>query len=228
MSGKKTYNLYCDESCYTANPEHPYLLLGYIGVPYNQIETHKREIKALKEKHHFYSEIKWSKVSHSKYVFYQELIEYFFASDLVFRAIIVNKSQINNNFFQQDDHTFYYKMYYQLIHHKIDMTANYNIYFDVKDALSKIKIRKLREILNVKFGVFRNIQSTPSKESIFIQLSDLILGAISYKLRNLSKVKTKLDIIRKIENECGHSLTDMTPKSEQKLNLFFIELRNAD
>lgn len=221
----KTYNLYCDESCHTSNPVHPYLLLGYIGVPYNQMELHKSEIKALKEKYFFYSEIKWSKVSHSKYAFYQDLIEYFFASDLFFRAVIVDKSQIKNELFQQDDHTFYYKMYYQLIHHRIDMTANYNVYFDVKDALSKIKIRTLREVLNVQYGVFRNIQSIPSKESIFIQLTDLILGAISYKLRKLSKVKTKMDIIKKIEKECGHSLDKMTPKEEQKLNLFFIELK---
>lgn len=221
----KTYNLYCDESCYTSNPEHPFLLLGYIGVPYNQMELHKREIKEIKLKHNFFSEIKWSKVSHSKYAFYQELIEYFFASDLFFRATVIDKSQIKNEIFKQDDHTFYYKMYYQLIHHKIDMTSNYNIYFDVKDALSKIKIRKLKEILNVQYGVFRNIQSIPSKESIFIQLTDLILGAISYKLRNLSKVKTKVDIIKKIEKECGHPLDRMTPKDEQKLNLFFIELK---
>lgn len=225
MSESKTYNLYCDESCYLSNPEHPYLLLGYIGVPYNQMDTHKREIKEIKEKHHFFSEIKWSKVSYSKYAFYQELIDYFFASDLFFRAIIVDKSQIKNEIFEQDDHTFYYKMYYQLIHHKIDMMAHYNIYFDVKDALSKIKIKKLKEILNVQYGVFRNIQSIPSKESIFIQLNDLILGAISYKLRKLSNVKTKLDIIKKIEKECGHSIDQMTPKYEHKLNLFFIELK---
>src|SRR5690606_11695505 len=96
---KKTFNLYCDESCYLSNPVHPYLLLGYIGVPYNQLKTHKREIKELKAKHNFYSEVKWSKVSFSKYAFYQELIEYFFPSDLFFRAIIVDKSQIKNSLF---------------------------------------------------------------------------------------------------------------------------------
>jgi len=221
----KTYNLYCDESCHTANPAHPFLLLGYIGVPYNQMDIHKREIKEIKLNHNFFSEIKWSKVSHSKYSFYQDIIDYFFASGLFFRAIVIDKSQIKNEIFQQDDHTFYYKMYYQLIHHKIDMTANYNIYFDVKDTLSKIKIKTLREILNYEYGVIRNIQNVPSKESIFIQLTDLIMGAISYKLRKLSAVKTKLDIIKRIENKCGHSLDRMTPKDEQKLNLFFIELK---
>jgi hypothetical protein len=223
----KTFNLYCDESCYTSNPEHPYLLLGYIGVSYNQIDRHKREIKELRVKHKFFSEIKWSRVSHRNHAFYQELIEYFFASDLFFRAIIVNKDQINNTSLQQDNHTFYYKMYYQLIHHKIDMTANYNVYFDVKDALSKIKIRTLKEILNVQYGVFRNIQSIPSKESVFIQLADLFLGAISYKLRKLSNLKTKLDIIKKIEKESEHPLDKMTPKKEPKLNLFFIELKSC-
>lgn len=221
----KTYNLYCDESCHIFNPEHPYLLLGYTGVPYNQMEVHKEKIKELKEKHFFFAEIKWSKVSHSKYEFYKELIEYFFASDLFFRAIIVDKSRVNNILFNQDDHTFYYKMYYQLIHHKINMNNKYNVYFDVKDTLSKLKIRTLMEILNVKYGVFGNIQSVHSNESVFLQITDLILGAISYKMRKLSAVQSKVKIIDKIEKECGHPLDQMTPKVEEKLNLFFIELK---
>ncbi|HMN26351.1 MAG TPA: DUF3800 domain-containing protein, partial [Ignavibacteriaceae bacterium] len=76
---------------------------------------------------------------------------------------------------------------------------------------------------NYEYSVFRIIQSVHSKESIFIQLADLILGAISYKLRKLSAVQTKLDIIKKIEKECGHPINRITPKEEQKLNLFFIE-----
>ena len=42
--------------------------------------------------------------------FYLDLIDYFFATDLQFRAIIVDKSQINNEEHEQTYDTFYYKM----------------------------------------------------------------------------------------------------------------------
>ncbi|MCF6270990.1 MAG: DUF3800 domain-containing protein [Melioribacteraceae bacterium] len=221
----KTYNLYCDESTHIEHDEHPYMLLSYISLPYNQIKIHKEYLKNLKEKHHFYSEIKWTKVSNSKQNFYLELVDYFFSNDLFFRAIVIDKSKIANNNFNQDFNTFYYKMYYQLINHKIDMSAKYNIYIDIKDDLSKLKVRKLKEILNVKYGVIKNLQSIHSNESIFMQITDFLMGAVNYRLRGLSKVKTKSLIIDKIEKHCGYPLTSATFPSEDKFNLFFIDLK---
>ncbi|WKZ69979.1 MAG: DUF3800 domain-containing protein [Melioribacteraceae bacterium] len=221
----KTYNLYCDESTHIEHDEHPYMLLSYVSIPYHQLKIHKEYLKDLKERHNFYSEIKWSKVSHSKQEFYLELVDYFFSTDILFRAVVVEKNKIRNHAFDQDYNTFYYKMYYQLIHHKIDMSANYNIYLDIKDDLSRLKIRKLKEILNYNYGVIRNLQSIHSKESIFMQLTDFLMGAVNYRLRGLSKVTTKIHIIEKIEKECGHSLCIPTLPSEQKFNLFFIDLK---
>jgi len=221
----KTYNLYCDESTHIEHDEHPYMLLSYISLPYNQIKIHKEYLKNLKEKHHFYSEIKWTKVSSSKQSFYLELVDYFFSNDLFFRAIVIDKSEISNATFNHDYSTFYYKMYYQLINHKIDMSAKYNIYLDIKDDLSKLKVRKLKEILNVKYRVIRNLQSIHSNESIFMQMTDFLMGDVNYRLRGLSKVKTISLIIDKIEKHCGHSLTSATFTGEDKFNLFFIDLK---
>ena len=221
----KTYNLYCDESTHIENDNHPYFLLSYISIPYHQMKIHKENLKELKERHNFYSEVKWSKVSHSKQSFYLELVDYFFSTDLCFRAIVVDKQQIHNNLFKQDYNTFYHKMYYQLIHHKIDMSANYNIYLDIKDDLSKYKIKKLHEILNIKYGVIRNLQSIHSKESIFMQLTDFLMGALNYRLRGLNKVKTKMLLIDKIEKNCNRPITLPTSSREDKFNLFFIELK---
>ena len=82
----KTFNFYYDESCHLENDRMPYFVLAY-----NQLKNHNERLKLIKEKHNFYSEIKWSKVSRSKYTFYSEIIEYFFETDLNFRALIVNK-----------------------------------------------------------------------------------------------------------------------------------------
>ncbi|MFN7911254.1 MAG: DUF3800 domain-containing protein [Bacteroidota bacterium] len=223
----KTYNLYCDESCHLENDKMPFMLLGYVCVPFNQMRTHNDRIKEIKKKHNFYGEIKWSKVANSQHKFYNELIDYFFASDLCFRAIVINKEQIQNLTFNQDYDTFYYKMYYQLINHKLDMLATYNIYLDIKDDLSAAKVNQLKDILQTKFGVIRNLQNIRSHESNFMQLTDLIMGAINYHLRfnGNGKVIAKNNLIKRIQKESNHQLDKSTAKAEEKLNLFFIELQ---
>lgn len=221
----KTFNYYCDESCHIPGDKMPYMMLGYLSVPYNQLKRHSERIKAIKEKHHYYGEMKWSKVSASQFDFYQDVIDYFFDSDLVFRAIVIKKEQIANHVFDQDFDTFYFKMYYQLIYHKIDVLNTYNIYLDIKDTLSASKVNRLREILQTKLGVIRNLQNIHSKESIFMQITDLLMGAINYHLRGLNKVKAKTGLVQRIQKNSSHTLTTSTPKSEEKMNLFFIELK---
>lgn len=222
---KKTFNFYCDESCHLESDGKPYMLISYVSTAYNQIEIHQQQIKALKEKHNFKAEIKWQKVSHSKYGFYADLIDYFFATDLQFRAIVVDKSQIDNQKFGQTFDDFYYKMYFQLLNHKISMEDNYNVYLDIKDTLSAYKIKKLKEVLNIKYSTIRNLQNIRSHESLLMQVTDLLMGAISYHLRGGGDVIAKKRLIEKIESHCQRPLTRSTPKDSTKFNLFFIDLK---
>ena len=223
----KTYNLYCDESNHLENDHQPYMLLAYISVPFNQVKLHTQKIKEIKLKHHFYGEIKWTKVSKSQQKFYTEIIEYFFSTDISFRALVINKSQIKTADNTQDFDTFYYKMYYQLIHHKLNMENRYNVYLDIKDTLSAQKVNKLKDVLQTQYGIIRNLQNIRSHESVLLQLTDLIMGAINYHLRGNHRVTAKNHIIEKIKSNCGNELDRSTSKSENKFNLFFIELKNA-
>ncbi|MBS1516998.1 MAG: DUF3800 domain-containing protein [Bacteroidetes bacterium] len=222
---EKTFNLYCDESCHLKNDNFPYMLIGYIGVPFNQIDEHKKYLNYIKENNKKFGEIKWSKISNANFQLYHEIISYFFSSDLNFRAIVVKKSDINIPKYSSDYNTFYYKMYYQLIHHKIDMSYKYNIYLDKKDTLSSKKVLTLKKILQTQYGIIKNLQNINSKESIFMQIADIILGAISYNLRSENRVIAKNEIIKLIQKESNHSLISSTKFREFKLNLFFIDLK---
>jgi hypothetical protein len=201
------------------------MFLGLVNCAYPQVERHCKRIAELKKEHRFYAEIKWTKVSHSKIRFYLDLVDYFFDTDLKFRALGIDKSKINNNIFFQTYDDFYYKMYYQLLHYNINPFYNYNVYLDIKDTLSACKVRKLREILNTKLGVFRNVQNIRSHESLLMQLADFLMGAISYNINDAEhKNIAKMQIIEKIKRHAKPYDLDKT-NYDDKLNLFFIELK---
>ncbi|MCQ4034858.1 DUF3800 domain-containing protein [Kaistella montana] len=220
----KTFNIYCDESCHIENDHKPYMFLGSMTSAYNQIKFHNENIKEIKTKHNFRGEIKWTSVSKSKLHFYLDLVEYFFNTDLKFRCVGVKKDQINNEAFNQSYDDFYYKMYYHLLNHNINSLYSYNVYLDIKDSLSAFKVRKLKNILNTKYGVFNNVQNIRSHESLILQLTDFIMGAISYHHNNEEKLNpSKVKVIEKIQNRSNDNL--MATNYSDKLNLFFIELK---
>lgn len=220
----KTFNIYCDESCHVENDHKSFMFLGSVSSAYNQVKLHTEYIKELKKKHNFYAEIKWTSVSKSKIHFYTELVEYFFATDLKFRAVGVEKTRINNEAFNKSYDDFYYTMYYYLLNHNLNSLYSYNVYLDIKDTLSAHKVNKLKDILNAKFGVFRTVQNIRSHESLLMQLTDFMMGAVSYLHNDEKKLNAaKLQVIEKIKHHSNDDL--LRTNYSAKLNLFFIELR---
>lgn len=221
----KTFNFYCDESCHLEHDKMPFMLIAYVSSAYNQVKLHNRNIRALKLKHFIKGEVKWSALSKSQYPFYIDLIEYFFATDLQFRAIVIDKSQLKHGEFNQSHDDFYDKMYFQLLNKKIFPENSYNIYIDIKDTHSYKKAASLKDFLNHNFLAVRTLQVIRSHESELMQLTDVLMGAISYHLRNEKTVIAKNKVIEKIEQHCKMPLTQSTPRVAEKFNLFFIELK---
>ena len=220
----KTFNLYCDESTHLENDHMPYMIIGYIKCPYPQIKLLKQKIKELKVRYKYKGEFKWSKISTKMEPFYVDLVDLFFNSDLEFRAVIVNKAQINPELAEFTHDDFYFKMYYQLLHNKMDLSDTYNVYLDIKDTCSFHKLHKLKKILKYNSSI-RNCQFIRSHESYLMQLADVLIGAINYKLRVHDRVLSKNNIINKIEDLSPYKINSTTPKNSNKINLFFIDLK---
>lgn len=218
--------MYCDESCHLENDNKQYMILGYISIPYNKIKRAKRDIKALRLKHKNTLEVKWSNLNEWNYLFYADLVDYFFdRSYICFRSIIVDKKKYIASMCDNDYDKFYYKMYYQLIYHKIDVGSEYNIFIDIKDTLSTHRISTLKEILNVKMGVIKNIQHIRSHEVDLLQVCDLLIGATSYRMNEANKKAIpKLKLIQKIEDNLAWRIDEQTPPYEKKFNVFKIIL----
>lgn len=83
----------------------------------------------------------------------------------------------------------------------------------------------MRDVLNNSSLSFVNrVQAIPSKESVLIQLADLLMGAVSYKFHNLDTSLAKLEVINFIESHLGHTIRK-TYKTESKFNVFQVRLR---
>lgn len=227
---KKTFDIYCDESTHLPNDGWPYMLLGYVCIPYPLKKEAKLAINDIKDKYRFDGEMKWSNINRKTEPMYIELVEYFFRSNLKFRSIVVKKSEIDETRDGYSFNDFYFRMYYQLLHYPtIDTCNTFNIYFDIKDTCSHLKLKKLKEILGYKSNV-RNFQFIKSHESQFIQLADVLMGAVNYNLRmNVGSLsgnsESKKRIVALIKRYSNMDLVRSTYKNEDKFNLFFIKLK---
>lgn len=226
----KTFNIYCDESTHLPNDGCPYMLLGYACVAYPLLREAKRAVNDIKRKHDFSGEMKWTNVNRRTVAMYEELIEYFFRSNLKFRAVVVRKDEIDETRPEYTFNDFYFRMYYQLLHRPLSNENNiYNVFFDVKDTCSNVKLKKLRECLQYSVNV-RNFQFIKSQESQFLQLADVLIGAINYNLRkqdsNIEGLsEAKMRIVDVVKRYSKLSLVRSTYPNQEKFNLFFIKLK---
>lgn len=231
------YNIYCDESCHLEYDHQKIMVLGAIRCEKSYKKQAVNDIRNIKEKYNMnkFCEVKWTKVSPDKYEMYHELVNYFFSNpNLSFRAVIVDKSQLKHDLFNQSHDNFYYKVYYQLFCRIIVPNNENYIYLDIKDTKGARKVRKLGEILanglyDFNMECIKNVQIINSKESELLQLADIFIGAISYLNRNENEKenysKAKMNLIETIINSSGYNLRKSTFLSEEKFNLFFMELK---
>lgn len=225
----QTYNIYCDESCHLENDHQKVMVLGAVWCPVEKTREISTRIREIKRKHTLSPqfEIKWTKVSPSKIQFYLDIIDYFFDNDdLHFRALIVpDKSALRHSEFNQVHDDFYYKMYFDMLKIIISPDASYHIYIDIKDTKSAKKAKKLHDVLcNNQYDfsrtIIKRLQTVRSNEIELMQLSDLLIGIISYSNRGLSSSLAKNTLVERFRSRSGYRLTHSTLYREEKVNLF--------
>lgn len=233
MEIAKTINIYCDESNHLLkSPTNTgeTMVLGAILCPSDLKEEALKRIREIKEEHEISrdSEIKWTKVSKSKIKFYFDLINYFFDNtNLGFRAVIIDKTALNHQRYNQTHDQWYYKMYFTLLEALLSPNQSYRVFIDIKDTRGGDKIKKLQEVLcNSKYDfnreILKDIRQIRSEESELLQLADLFAGALQYK-EVKGQSEAKKSILNKLRERSGYSLSKSTLRQEKKFNLFFWE-----
>lgn len=236
------YDIYCDESRQDLlvnkdriSNNNKYACIGGILVKRNRRNELKNKIKKLKEKYNVFGELKWGTVSDNKIDFYNDVIDLFFEfnDDVLFRTVVINSSDVDNKMFNNNDAELgYYKFYYQLIYHWIELTGDsqsiYYIYTDFKTNKVNNRLEVMKKLLNmVCLSSIELIQAINSKESEILQMQNILMGAVGYKYNFgiEGKSNAKMKIIMRIEEHLGHSIRE-TNRTERKFNIFNIKLKN--
>lgn len=236
------YDIYCDESRQdllinkeAITPNNKYACIGGLMLPRSKRKNLKKQIAELRIKHGVFGELKWGTVSNNKIDFYKELIDLFFSfgDDLLFRNVVINTVNIDNDKFNESDPELgYYKFYYQLIYHWISITykygSRYYIYTDYKTNKINNRQEVLKAVLNRSWpNTVKLIQSIDSKESDILQLQNVLMGAVGYKYnwKDCGHSQAKIQLVKYIEKKLGHSIC-ATSKNEKKFNVFNIILKN--
>lgn len=230
-------NIYCDESCHLENDQHPVMVLGALWCPADQVRSLSLQVREIKRKHDLPDEfeIKWAKVSPSKADFYVELINALFEKDAVaFRGLVVpNKAVLRHEDFGQTHDQWYYKMYYLLLRPVLKSGTGFRAFLDIKDTQGGPKIAQLESYLRAHLHDetkehLLGIQLTHSREVTPLQLTDLLIGALSYVHRGLKGNAGKESIIAAIREKSGLSLRWSTAPGRKKFDVFVWEANKGD
>ncbi len=204
------------------------MCIGYIKVPHIAYRELYLQFENIKRAHYTMAEIKWNKFSKSRLGLYKELVDFFFHTPLEFRCVLVKyKNRLNNQDFNQGSHdNFYYKMAYYLLRPN-PIELKYRIFIDIKDTRGKQKLQKMTEVFNNYHkgkSPFVHFQHLRSHENLFFQLTDLFIGAITYKARvernELEANAAKMEFIQYLEKCSGFYLHEGTAPWETKFNIF--------
>ena len=227
------FDVYCDESSpeaiATENPDNKFLMLGSLWLPSDQRTRFKDAVHALRHKHKVGGEFKWNRVSPSRVDFYCELIDMFFAqgNDLRFRCIAVDCDKVDlTKFHANDQELGFYKFYYQLLHHWILDFNEYAFFLDYKKNRRRDRLRVLQESLdNANLSsLVTCVQATESRQSVLIQLVDVLTGCASRRINATTKGSAAKDqVLATVEKHIGAEIGP-TPRHEQKFNAFRINL----
>ncbi len=223
------FNIYCDESCHLEHDHQKVMVLGGVWCPLEKVREISVRLREIKQRHGMKPEFeaKWTKISPAKKALYLDLVDYFFDDDdLHFRALIIpDKTILRHDEFGQDHDTWYYKMYFDMLKVLLSPRDRYRIYLDIKDTRSADKVTKLKQVLRNNLydfsgDVVERVQNVRSHEIEILQLTDLLIGALSYLHRGLSGNSGKEEVIARIKERSGYSLEKSTLYREDKFNLF--------
>lgn len=228
------YNIYCDESCHLKSNNSKYMLIGAVYCPKFKVKKINEYIEHLKENYNLSNkiELKWNKIDKKTEKLYLDIIAYFFNNDdLKFRVIVIDKTKLNHEKYNQTENDFYHKSYYEMLKYIITPGNSYNIYPDIKDTNSYYYHQIMLDYLRFKMSdtnkkTIKKVQPIRSYEAPILQINDILIGALSYYYRGLSENRIKLTIVNEINKFYQNSFDVSSYYNNTKFNIFIWRSRD--
>ena len=228
------YNIYCDESCHLVSNDSKYMLIGAVYCPKYKVKKVNEYIEHLKENYNLSDkiELKWNKIDKKTEKLYLDIINYFFNNDdLKFRVMVIDKTKLDHEKYNQTENEFYHKAYYEMLKYIIIPGNSYNIYPDIKDTNSYYYHQVMLDYLRIKMSdtnkkTIKKAQPIRSYEAPILQINDILIGSLSYYYRNLSGNSVKLNIISEIKKLYQNDLNETSYCSNTKFNIFMWRSRD--
>jgi hypothetical protein len=186
--------IYIDESSQT---NHRYLVLGGVGMKLTNEAQLRSLITAARLPELPEGEAKWTKVSKGKLAAYKRIVDVFFKNieSVHFHSLVVDTTLLDHQRFNAGSREIgFNKEIYQLAM-KFARLYDYlfHVYPDYRETI--LKPEDLRVILNrgcLKKGdtrdwPFRRCQFRDSKDTPWLQLADILIGGIAYRLNGHDK-----------------------------------------
>lgn len=235
--GKLYWLAACDES---GMGGAKYYGFGSIWMKYQRRGDIWKHLRPVIEKHHFEGEIKWQKANNRRYTsFYKEVIDFFFdRSWLAFHCLLVRQGYVDRSLHKSYDEA-RRKHYGDLITNKVGRIIRshpgrqclFRIIVDpipsqykkADEVLGIVANNELERDLKTRYRPIESVLSRDSKQSITIQLSDLLLGAVLEAWQQKAQSPAKLAIQKHIAEHLGWpDLRADTHPSERKFNVWYL------
>lgn len=223
------YTVYCDESCHLENDGQTAMALGAVWAPRSAVAEINADLRMIKRTHGVapHIELKWVKISPRRVSLYNDVVSYFFDNnELHFRTLVIpDKTQLDHSRFEQTHDDWYYKMYFHLLEVILSPHDQYEIYIDIKDTHGGRRLAHLSQVLanskyDFSFSIVKRMQTVRSHEVQLLQLTDVLLGAVSAANRGDTKSLAKQQIISLVQQRSGYNLSRSTLLREDKFNIF--------
>jgi len=210
---------------------------------YESLVANKME--EFRRANHMNAELKWTKVSAQKLGEYMSLVDLFFSLSayLHFKSIVVDTHEIDNRRYNRSDAELgFYKLMYQFLLHSFGAYLRPMdqclIYLDQRTT-SHYKLSTLCAVLNnglhkrhpYLHKPVRNIQPVDSRSCEYIQIADVLMGAIGYYM-NEGHLKggakaAKVALGEHIAWCAGlQSLQQPTPRNQRNFAIWHFHYRN--
>ena len=212
LLARAALHLYCDESRHLPHDHEPFMLLGLVSCPAENVRSYHLELRNLARSHDLTDnyEIKWTHIRPGKLAFYEAVVDwFFFKPDLIFRCLLLrDKHTVFERLPEDNQDLAYYRLYAHLLRSAFEPEKTYRTFIDQKDTRGGAKIREVREWLrrdqdDADGKAVQNIQQIQSHESRLMQLADLFLGAVGAAHSENSLTESKKAVVTRLAEQVG-------------------------